>query len=211
LASSAGGLYAQNSTTVQGSAGVQSSAAYRQLSKKYQKLEAQMQKMAKEMETMHQQQLKLQKQIKKQATASSPKNFAEDQKRIHRRIRDLIRRMNRESGRLQSLESKNVRLLIAGDINTQLINRGGSNSTFYADASPMIQVRVDKHMFANVAFDFYTQGGQAGGSEADIGAANINYLLNNYMTLGAGLITSPIGGIVGNYNTAPWNRWLVDG
>ncbi|MGC8624562.1 MAG: hypothetical protein ACP5VQ_04795, partial [Phycisphaerae bacterium] len=46
---------------------------------------------------------------------------------------------------------------------------------------------------------------------ADIGAANINYELNNYMTLGGGLVTSPIGGIVGQYNPAPWNRWLVDG
>lgn len=199
----AAGLYAKSSEAVQ------SSAAYQKLNKKYQKLEAQMQQMAQEMQAMHQQQLKLQKQLKTQA-AASPKNFAQSEKRIHRRIRDLIRRMNRESGRIDALESKNVRYIIAGDVNTQFINRSGSDSTFYADASPMIQVRVDKHMFANIAFDFYTQSGQAGGSEADIGAANINYLLNNYMTLGAGLITSPIGGIVGNYNTAPWNRWLVD-
>ena len=207
------GLAATPATWVyaQGSNGVQNSQSYQQLNKKYQKLESQMQQMAKAMRAMQKEQLKLKKKLKAETSKSSPADFAAEQKRIHERIRRLIRRMNRESGRIDALESKNVHVLIAGDINTQFINKGGSNSTFYADASPMIQVRVDKRMFANVAFDFYTQSGQAGGSEADIGAANINYLLNDYMTLGAGLITSPIGGIVGNYNTAPWNRWLVDG
>ncbi len=186
--------------------------AYKSLNSRYHKLELQMRHMAKEMKQMQQAQL----QLKKQLAATTPvktvqTNLAKYQKRSHRRMRRLIRRMDRESERVEALEAKNVHLLIAGDVNTQFLNRGGSDSTFYADASPLIQVRVDKHLFANVALDFYTQNGIAGGSAADLSAANINYELNNYMTLGGGLITSPIGGIVGNYNTAPWNRWLVDG
>jgi hypothetical protein len=178
-------------------------ADYKKLEQKYQLLQKQMATMAKQMSAMQKQQAKLK--------ATQAKTGATNTKAIDREVKRLYRRVMKDSQKISDLEPGNIQVLIAGDVNFQFQNVQGSHSTFYADSSPMIQVRIDKNIFVNTAFDFYTQAGAAGGSAADIGAANINYELNNNMTLGGGLITSPIGGIVGQYNPAPWNRWLVDG
>ena len=187
-------------------------ASYKQLEQKYQQLQKQMATMARQMTAMQKEQAALKARQAKTATTNTAA--------IDREVKRLYKRVMKDSQRISDLEPGNIQVLIAGDVNFQFINHGGGPttsyaggpaSTFYADSSPMIQVRVDKNIFINTAFDFYTQAGAAGGSAADIGAANINYELNNYMTLGGGLVTSPIGGIVGQYNPAPWNRWLVDG
>ena len=178
-------------------------AGYKKLEQKYQLLQKQMAGMAKQMSAMQKQQASLKA---KQAKAGTTNTRA-----IDREVKRLYRRVMKDSQKISNLEPGNIQVLIAGDVNFQFQNVEGSHSTFYADSSPMIQVRVDKNIFINTAFDFYTQAGAAGGSAADIGSANINYELNNYMTLGGGLVASPIGGIVGQYNPAPWNRWLVDG
>jgi hypothetical protein len=178
-------------------------ADYQKLEKKYQQLQKQMATMARQMSTMQKEQAALKAKQAKSATTNTAA--------IDREVKRLYRRVMKNSQKISDLEPGNIQVLIAGDVNFQFQNVQGSHSTFYADSSPMIQVRIDKNIFVNTAFDFYTQAGAAGGSAADIGAANINYELNNYMTLGGGLVTSPIGGIVGQYNPAPWNRWLVDG
>ena len=178
-------------------------ADYKKLEQKYQLLQKQMATMAKQMSAMQKQQAKLK--------ATQAKTGATNTKAIDREVKRLYRRVMKDSQKISDLEPGNIQVLIAGDVNFQFQNVQGSHSTFYADSSPMIQVRVDKNIFINTAFDFYTAAGAAGGSAADIGAANINYELNNYMTLGGGLVASPIGGIIGQYNPAPWNRWLVDG
>jgi len=178
-------------------------ADYQKLEHKYQQLQEQMATMAKQMSAMQKQQAALK--------ASQAKAATTDTAAIDREVKRLYRRVMKDSQRISDLEPGNIQVLIAGDVNFQFQHVDGSASTFYADSSPMIQVRVDKNIFINTAFDFYTSAGAAGGSAADIGAANINYELNNYVTLGGGLVTSPIGGIVGQYNPAPWNRWLVDG
>jgi hypothetical protein len=176
---------------------------YQKLEHKYQQLQKQMATMAKQMSAMQKQQAAIKAKQANTATTNT--------KAIDREVKRLYRRVMKDSQKISNLEPGNIQVLIAGDVNFQFQHVDGSASTFYADSSPMIQVRVDKNIFINTAFDFYTQAGAAGGSAADIGAANINYELNNYMTLGGGLVTSPIGGIVGQYNPAPWNRWLVDG
>ena len=178
-------------------------ADYQKLEQKYQQLQKQMATMAKQMSTMQKEQAALKAKQAKTATTNTAA--------IDREVKRLYRRVMKDSQKISDLEPGNIQVLIAGDVNFQFQNVQGSHSTFYADSSPMIQVRIDKNIFVNTAFDFYTASGAAGGSAADIGAANINYELNNYMTLGGGLVTSPIGGIVGQYNPAPWNRWLVDG
>ncbi len=178
-------------------------AGYKQLEQKYQRLQKQMATMARQMAAVQKEQAALKAKQAKTATTNTAA--------IDREVKRLYRRVMKDSQRISNLEPGNIQVLIAGDVNFQFQNVEGKASTFYADSSPMIQVRVDKNIFINTAFDFYTQAGAAGGSAADIGAANINYELNNYMTLGGGLISSPIGGIVGVYNPAPWNRWLVDG
>ena len=178
-------------------------ADYQKLEQKYQQLQKQMATMAKQMSAMQKQQAALKAKQAKTATTNTAA--------IDREVKRLYRRVMKDSQKISDLEPGNIQVLIAGDVNFQFINKSGAASTFYADSSPMIQVRVDKNIFINTAFDFYTQAGAAGGSAADIGAANINYELNNYMTLGGGLVASPIGGIIGQYNPAPWNRWLVDG
>ena len=178
-------------------------ADYQKLEHKYQQLQEQMATMAKQMSAMQKQQAALK--------ASQAKAATTDTAAIDREVKRLYRRVMKDSQKISNLEPGNIQVLIAGDVNFQFQHVDGSASTFYADSSPMIQVRVDKNIFINTAFDFYTSAGAAGGSAADIGAANINYELNNYVTLGGGLVTSPIGGIVGQYNPAPWNRWLVDG
>ncbi len=178
-------------------------ADYNKLEQKYQLLQKQMATMAKQMSAMQKQQAAMK--------AKQAKIGTTDTKAIDREVKRLYRRVMKDSQKISDLEPGNIQVLIAGDVNFQFQNVQGSHSTFYADSSPMIQVRIDKNIFVDTAFDFYTQAGAAGGSAADIGAANINYELNNNMTLGGGLVTSPIGGIVGQYNPAPWNRWLVDG
>ncbi len=184
-------------------------ADYNKLEQKYQLLQKQMATMAKQMSAMQKQQAAMK--------AKQAKTGTTDTKAIDREVKRLYRRVMKDSQKISDLEPGNIQVLIAGDVNFQFIAgdvnppSNSSHSTFYADSSPMIQVRIDKNIFVDTAFDFYTQAGAAGGSAADIGAANINYELNNNMTLGGGLVTSPIGGIVGQYNPAPWNRWLVDG
>ncbi len=187
-------------------AGLQAAPAgadYKKLEKKYEALQVQMAAMARQMTAMQKQMTEVKKEAVARATMSEKATKAE--------FRRLYKKVMAASRRISQLEPGNVQVLIDGDVNFQFIHKAGSASTFYADASPLIQVRVDKNIFINAGFDFYTQSGAAGGAQADMGAANINYELNNYMTIGGGLISSPIGGIVGVYNPAPWNRWLVDG
>ncbi len=181
-------------------------ADYQKLEQKYQQLQKQMATMAKQMATMQKEQAALKAKQAKTATT--------DTAAIDREVKRLYKRVMKDSQKISDLEPGNIQVLIAGDVNFQFQHVNGSASTFYADASPLIQVRVDKNIFINTGFDFFTNASGAGGSTTggvDMGAANINYELNNYMTLGGGLISSPIGGIVGIYNPAPWNRWMVDG
>ncbi len=186
--------------TAVGSIRAADSSNYQQLQKKYSTLKVQMQAMQRQMAQM-------QKQMK--AVQRSAPSINE--RATRRAIKRLSRQVMKLSEKEAALEPGNIQVLIAGDVNVQFQNKSGSNSTFYADSSPMIQVRVDKKIFINTAFDFYTASGGPGGINSDIGAANVNYELGDYMTVGGGLISSPIGGIVSNYNAAPWNRWLVDG
>ncbi len=174
---------------------------------KYDALKAQMAAMARQMASMQKQMAAM----KKRQAAMAASTQSTDQKAIDRSVRRLYKKVMKESQKISALEPGNIQVLIAGDVNFQFQHQQGHASTFYADSSPMIQVRVDKNIFINTAFDFYTQSGGAGGVNSDIGAANLNYELNDNITLGGGLISSPIGGIVGIYNPAPWNRWVVDG
>jgi hypothetical protein len=200
-------LAAAVAATTVGNVRAADSSNYQQLQKKYSVLKSQMQAMQQQMAHMQKQMAAQQKQMKAVQQAAPSIN----ERATRRAIKRLSRQVMKLSEKEAALEPGNIQVLIAGDVNVQFQNKSGGNSTFYADSSPMIQVRIDKKIFVNTAFDFYTASGQAGGSAADIGAANINYELGDYMTVGGGLITSPIGGIVGNYNPAPWNRWLVDG
>ncbi len=193
-------LAAAMAATAVGSVRAADSSNYQQLQKKYSTLKVQMQAMQKQMAQM-------QKQMKAVQQAAPSIN----ERATRRAIKRLSRQVMKLSEKEAALEPGNIQVLIAGDVNVQFQNKVGSSSTFYADSSPMIQVRVDKKIFINTAFDFYTASGGPGGINSDIGAANINYELGDYMTVGGGLISSPIGGIVSNYNAAPWNRWLVDG
>ena len=200
-------LAAAVAATTVGNVRAADSSNYQQLQKKYSVLKSQMQAMQQQMAQMQKQMAAQQKQMKAVQQAAPSIN----ERATRRAIKRLSRQVMKLSEKEAALEPGNIQVLIAGDVNVQFQNKSGGNSTFYADSSPMIQVRIDKKIFVNTAFDFYTASGQAGGSAADIGAANINYELGDYMTIGGGLVTSPIGGIVGNYNPAPWNRWLVDG
>ena len=175
--------------------------------RKFDALKAQMATMARQMAAMQKQMAAM----KKRQAAMAASTQSTDQKAIDRSVRRLYKKVMKESQKISALEPGNIQVLIAGDVNFQFQHQQGHASTFYADASPLIQVRVDKNIFINTGFDFYTQSGGAGGSAADMGAANINYELSNNLTLGGGLISSPIGGIVGIFNPAPWNRWMVDG
>ncbi len=201
------------------------------LARKYDALKAQMAQMAQQMAAMQKQMAAMKQQQAQQSAAEAKMTEAATKAQVRR----LYKRVMRESERISELNPGNIRVLVAGDANVQFIHKAGSASTFYADASPLIQVRVDKRIFINTGFDFYTANGAAGGAAAsstslsnpgtpadtattsttvtgvDMGAANLNYELNDYLTLGGGLISSPIGGVVGIFNPAPWNRWMVDG
>ncbi len=126
-------------------------ADYKKLEQKYQQLQKQMATMAKQMSAMQKQQAALKA---KQAQTATTNTAA-----IDREVKRLYRRVMKDSQKISDLEPGNIQVLIAGDVNFQFQHVNGSASTFYADSSPMIQVRVDKNIFINTAFDFLYAGG----------------------------------------------------
>ena len=114
---------------------------------KYDALKAQMAAMARQMASMQKQMAAM----KKRQAAMAASTQSTDQKAIDRSVRRLYKKVMKESQKISALEPGNIQVLIAGDVNFQFQHQQGHASTFYADSSPMIQVRVDKNIFINTA------------------------------------------------------------
>ncbi|MCL5097857.1 MAG: hypothetical protein M1608_10110 [Candidatus Omnitrophica bacterium] len=104
------------------------------------------------------------------------------------------------------------RVIIAGDANATFISQEGSKSSFGAELAPLILWQLNDRLLFEGGFDIgIDNGGELGSGETtfDLSIAELSYLLNDYLTIGAGLFVVPFG-VYHNHFDPPWINQLPD-
>lgn len=103
------------------------------------------------------------------------------------------------------------RVIIAGDATAGFMKQEGADSTFSADLAPLFLWHLNDRLLWEGAFDVGLETDSAGNSDTtfDLGLADVSYILNDYVTLGAGLFTLPFS-VYHNHYDPPWIHPLPD-
>ena len=103
----------------------------------------------------------------------------------------LLERVREEYGNtINSLLPGANNLMITGFASATFMDRQNSDSTFAAGVAPIILWKLDDKLFFETELHF---GLSDEDTEVDLGYAHISYLLNDYITLGAGKFLLPFG------------------
>ena len=103
------------------------------------------------------------------------------------------------------------RVLIAGDASFAYTISKGFPSSMSAGVAPLVLWRLGSGLLFEGAFDIGVSNDQSGSGVTgfDLTLANLTYLLNDYVTLGAGLFVVPLG-VHHNHFDPPWISPLTD-
>jgi hypothetical protein len=104
------------------------------------------------------------------------------------------------------------RVIVAGDAGIGFTSQEGSKSTFGAGIAPLILWQLSDRLLVEAGFDIGVDNGGAGGSGEttfDLKIADLSYIVNDYVTLGAGLFVVPFG-VYHNHFDPPWINQLPD-
>lgn len=97
---------------------------------------------------------------------------------------------------------------VVGDASLVYQNKAGSNNSFDFGFSPLFLWQLNKRLLVEAGMDIGVN--DAGdGFNYDLGTANISYLINDHLTLGAGLFPTPFG-IFHNHLDPAWIYKLPD-
>ena len=86
--------------------------------------------------------------------------------------------------------------LVTGDAEVQYVKTDGENGSFLlSDFAPIFLFRASENVLFEAGFDVTLQNQDSGGSSTsiDLSFAQLDYLLNDYMTLVAGYMVLPLG------------------
>jgi hypothetical protein len=88
-----------------------------------------------------------------------------------------------------------TKLLIAGDAAAGYIDEGDSPSTFTAEFNPMFLWQLDKRLFfeggLEIAIEGPDESGEDSQTDVELDSAYLTYLLNDYVSIGAGKFATP--------------------
>lgn len=102
--------------------------------------------------------------------------------------------------------------VLAGDANIGFVTQRKTNSTFFADVSPLILWQPpDSHLLVEAAFDLGIGGSDVSSETTTVtlGLADISYDVCDYLTIGGGLFTVPFGQYHNHFDP-PWVNKFPD-
>jgi hypothetical protein len=106
-----------------------------------------------------------------------------------------------------------TKFLVTGDATAGFICQKGADSSFSAGFSPLLLWKINDHLFFEGGLDFSLNGplsnGSGSGTSVDLSYAALSYTVNDWLTVGGGLFTTPFS----NYHThmdASWINKLPD-
>ena len=102
-------------------------------------------------------------------------------------------------------------LLIAGDAAIGFTNQQKTDSTFYANVSPLILWQPTDRLLFETAFGFgvSTDGNSNSSTSVTLGIADASFIVNDYLIVGGGLFVVPFGQYHNHFDP-PWINKLPD-
>ncbi|HZL37683.1 MAG TPA: hypothetical protein VFC78_20365 [Tepidisphaeraceae bacterium] len=137
-------------------------------------------------------------------TSENPAVTAEDFDDLDNRLRKLARQVHGASPGTEHL-------LMAGDAAVGFTNQRKTDSTFYANVSPLILWQpTDRLLFETaLSFGLNTDADSNSSTSVNLGIADASYALNDYLILGGGLFVVPFGQYHNHFDP-PWINKLPD-
>jgi hypothetical protein len=143
----------------------------------------------------------------KKAQADQAKNAEQDAQDFDKQMEDIQKAVNKLQSGLEGV-------VIAGDANFGFETVRQSNSTFFADVSPLILWQpVDSHILIEAAFDLNiepqvaTQADES--TTVNVNLADISYEVCDCLIVGAGLFAVPFGQYHNHFDP-PWINKFPD-
>jgi hypothetical protein len=123
------------------------------------------------------------------------KKRTEPQAKVEEKIAALDQALNRAETVAEESGLGSTKLLIAGDAAAGYTDEGGTPSTFTAEFNPMLLWKLNERMFfeggLELAIDGPDENGENSETDVELDSAYLTYILNDYVTVGAGKFTTP--------------------
>ena len=122
------------------------------------------------------------------------RDAAPTKEEVDQTVEEIERNLKSVKGIADDLRLGTSKFLITGYAFAGFTDRQRGNSSFNAGFSPILLWKVSDRIFveAEPEFEFETEDG-AGSTNVKLEYANINFFLNDYMTLRGGLFLTPFG------------------
>lgn len=110
-------------------------------------------------------------------------------------IEDLSKRLDEVQSEANRTRPGFNKLVIAGDAEATFESREGSKSTFGAGVAPLFLWGLSDRLLFEGGLDIGISNNDSGEGQTDVDLtlANLSYLANDYLTVGAGLFVLPFG------------------
>jgi hypothetical protein len=121
-------------------------------------------------------------------------------------VRELAKETQQLKERVEAVEPGQTGFLVTGYGFAGFIDEEGEPSTFNAGFNPIFLWRAGERIFAEAEVHFGLDDDE---TEVELEYADLNYILNDYMTVGAGLFLAPFGNFAERFHPA-WINKLPD-
>jgi hypothetical protein len=133
------------------------------------------------------------------------------QAEVDQAIDDIEKEIKAVKNQTDFLRLGTTNLIIAGDASFDFVGQRHSPSTFSAGIAPLILYKLSDRLLIEGAADIgiSTDTDNNSSTSFDLTIANATYLLNDYISVGAGLFVVPFG-VFHNHYDPPWINKLPD-
>jgi hypothetical protein len=150
----------------------------------------------------------LQRLDKVEKELATIKGENEEAKKEHDQdMEDLQKQVKIAIEKSEESHTGDTKFLVAGDFETGFTSAKHSNSTFDAGFAPLFLWEFNKQLLFEGAFD--VSFNSDGSTQTNLSLANISYLANDYVTVGAGMFSVPFGQYHNHFDP-PWINKLPD-
>jgi hypothetical protein len=114
----------------------------------------------------------------------------------------------------QSGQLGETKLLITGDMNAGYVNQRHGDNSFFSEFSPMLLWQLNERLFFEGGLDFDLSGpeldGEGSGTDVELGAAYLTYLINDYASAGLGYFPLPFTEYHNHFDASWINKLPTD-
>ena len=145
------------------------------------------------------------------APATAPAGEAPTPAVTQEDLDDLDRQMRKLRDEVHTALPGTEHLLIAGDANFGFVNQQMTNSTFFADFSPLILWEPTDRLLFEAAWDMSvsTDSNNNSSTSVNLNIADASFIVNDYLIVGGGLFVVPFGQYHNHFDP-PWINKLPD-